>query len=154
MFFFILFHLSLDVGSVEGLAYHRAWDTVYWTSSTTSSISRHTVDQSRPGAYRRQPVVTMSEDDHPHVLALDECQKLVTFCCHIYTPSNVMTCYFNNSTTSSNSNQVLETLQRIKTKTKNSTIFSLDFILKKCKKTNNNKNKNPSKLFQSEKVLS
>ncbi|XP_058248902.1 low-density lipoprotein receptor-related protein 1B isoform X4 [Hemibagrus wyckioides] len=66
-----------NVGSVEGLAYHRAWDTVYWTSSTTSSISRHTVDQSRHGAYRRQPVVTMSEDDHPHVLALDECQNLM-----------------------------------------------------------------------------
>ncbi|XP_053482709.1 low-density lipoprotein receptor-related protein 1B [Ictalurus furcatus] len=65
------------VGSVEGLAYHRAWDTVYWTSSTTSSISRHTVDQSRHGAFRRQPVVTMSEDDHPHVLALDECQNLM-----------------------------------------------------------------------------
>ncbi|XP_046700598.1 low-density lipoprotein receptor-related protein 1B isoform X5 [Silurus meridionalis] len=66
-----------NVGSVEGLAYHRAWDTVYWTSSTTSSISRHTVDQSRNGAFRRQPVVTMSEDDHPHVLALDECQNLM-----------------------------------------------------------------------------
>ncbi|KAK3568547.1 hypothetical protein QTP86_008754 [Hemibagrus guttatus] len=66
-----------NVGSVEGLAYHHAWDTVYWTSSTTSSISRHTVDQSRHGAYRRQPVVTMSEDDHPHVLALDECQNLM-----------------------------------------------------------------------------
>uniref|UniRef100_A0A8C1IX14 Low density lipoprotein receptor-related protein 1Bb n=1 Tax=Cyprinus carpio TaxID=7962 RepID=A0A8C1IX14_CYPCA len=34
-----------NVGSVEGLAYHRAWDTIYWTSSTTSSISRYTVDQ-------------------------------------------------------------------------------------------------------------
>ncbi|KAM9485972.1 low-density lipoprotein receptor-related protein 1B [Clarias gariepinus] len=66
-----------NVGSVEGLAYHRAWDTVYWTSSTTSSISRHTVDQSKHGAFRRQPVVTMSEDDHPHVLVLDECQNLM-----------------------------------------------------------------------------
>uniref|UniRef100_A0AAR2L6Z9 EGF-like domain-containing protein n=1 Tax=Pygocentrus nattereri TaxID=42514 RepID=A0AAR2L6Z9_PYGNA len=66
-----------NVGSVEGLAYHRAWDTLYWTSSTTSSISRHTVDQSRHGAFNRQAVVTMSEDDHPHVLALDECQSLM-----------------------------------------------------------------------------
>lgn len=66
---------SVDVGSVEGLAYHRAWDTIYWTSSTTSSISRYTVDQSRQGAFTRQAVVTMSEDDHPHVLSLDECQK-------------------------------------------------------------------------------
>ncbi|XP_049341186.1 low-density lipoprotein receptor-related protein 1B isoform X1 [Astyanax mexicanus] len=66
-----------NVGSVEGLAYHRAWDTIYWTSSTTSSISRHTVDQSRHRAFNRQAVVTMSEDDHPHVLALDECQNLM-----------------------------------------------------------------------------
>ncbi|XP_077129136.1 low-density lipoprotein receptor-related protein 1B isoform X2 [Ranitomeya variabilis] len=66
-----------NVGSVEGLAYHRAWDTLYWTSSTTSSITRHTVDQSRRGAFNRQAVITMSEDDHPHVLALDECQNLM-----------------------------------------------------------------------------
>ena len=67
--------LPSDVGSVEGLAYHRAWDTLYWTSSTTSSITRHTVDQTRPGAFDREAVIAMSEDDHPHVLALDECQK-------------------------------------------------------------------------------
>jgi hypothetical protein len=66
-----------DVGSVEGLAYHRAWDTLYWTSSTTSSITRHSVDQSRPGSFSREAVVTLSEDDHPHVLALNECQKYV-----------------------------------------------------------------------------
>lgn len=89
VFFFILHHLCLDVGSVEGLAYHRAWDTVYWTSSTTSSISRHTVDQNRHGAFRRQPVVTMSEDDHPHVLALDECQKSVIFWWYVYTLSKL-----------------------------------------------------------------
>uniref|UniRef100_A0A8C1XQQ3 Low density lipoprotein receptor-related protein 1Aa n=1 Tax=Cyprinus carpio TaxID=7962 RepID=A0A8C1XQQ3_CYPCA len=35
-----------NVGSVEGLAYHRAWDTLFWTSYTTSTITRHTVDQS------------------------------------------------------------------------------------------------------------
>lgn len=62
---------------MEGLAYHRAWDTLYWTSSTTSSITRHTVDQRRRGAFNREAVITMSEDDHPHVLALDECQKYV-----------------------------------------------------------------------------
>lgn len=72
---FILFFPPSDVGSVEGLAYHRAWDTLYWTSSTTSSITRHTVDQTRPGAFDREAVIAMSEDDHPHVLALDECQK-------------------------------------------------------------------------------
>lgn len=66
-----------DVGSVEGLAYHRAWDTLYWTSSTTSTISRQTLDQNRVGAFTRQAVVTLSEEDHPHVLALDECQKSV-----------------------------------------------------------------------------
>ncbi|XP_041434027.1 low-density lipoprotein receptor-related protein 1B-like [Xenopus laevis] len=66
-----------NVGSVEGLAYHRAWDTLYWTSSTTSSITRHTVDQSRRGAFNKEAVITMSEDDHPHVLALDECQNLM-----------------------------------------------------------------------------
>lgn len=67
-----------DVGSVEGLAYHRAWDTLYWTSSTTSTITRQTVDQGRVGGFGRQAVVTLSEEDHPHVLALDECQKSVT----------------------------------------------------------------------------
>nr|XP_015214111.1 PREDICTED: low-density lipoprotein receptor-related protein 1B isoform X2 [Lepisosteus oculatus] len=66
-----------NVGSVEGLAYHRAWDTLYWTSSTTSTISRHTIDQSRAGAFYKEAVVTMSEEDHPHVLALDECQNLM-----------------------------------------------------------------------------
>ena len=63
------------MGSVEGLAYHRAWDTIYWTSSTTSSISRHSVDQTRNGAFVREAVVTMSEDDHPRAFVLDECQK-------------------------------------------------------------------------------
>lgn len=72
--FFLFFS---DVGSVEGLAYHRPWDTLYWTSSTTSTISRQTLDQSRAGAFSRQAVVTLSEEDHPHVLALDECQKSV-----------------------------------------------------------------------------
>ncbi|MGH0132653.1 UNVERIFIED_CONTAM: hypothetical protein FKN15_051430, partial [Acipenser sinensis] len=66
-----------DVGSVEGLAYHRAWDTLYWTSSTTSTITRHTIDLTRPGAFSREAVITMSEEDHPHVLALDECQNLM-----------------------------------------------------------------------------
>lgn len=66
------------MGSVEGLAYHRAWDTLYWTSSTTSTISRHTLDQGRAGAFAREAVVALSEEDHPHVLALDECQKSVT----------------------------------------------------------------------------
>ncbi|KAJ8349711.1 hypothetical protein SKAU_G00248410 [Synaphobranchus kaupii] len=65
------------VGSVEGLGYHRAWDTLYWTSSTTSTITRHTIDQARRGAFNREAVVTMSEEDRPHVLALDECQNLM-----------------------------------------------------------------------------
>lgn len=73
----ICFGFFSDVGSVEGLAYHRPWDTLYWTSSTTSTISRQALDQSRTDAFRRQAVVTLSEDDHPHVLALDECQRSV-----------------------------------------------------------------------------
>ncbi|XP_058867450.1 low-density lipoprotein receptor-related protein 1 isoform X2 [Acipenser ruthenus] len=66
-----------DVGSVEGLAYHRAWDTLYWTSYTTSTITRHTVDQTRTGAFQRDTVVTMSGDDHPRAFVLDECQNLM-----------------------------------------------------------------------------
>ncbi|KAK7915952.1 hypothetical protein WMY93_011713 [Mugilogobius chulae] len=66
-----------DVGSVEGLAYHRAWDMLYWTSYTTSTITRHTVDQSRWGAVDRHTVVTMSGDDHPRAFVLDECQGLM-----------------------------------------------------------------------------
>uniref|UniRef100_A0AAR2JKN9 EGF-like domain-containing protein n=1 Tax=Pygocentrus nattereri TaxID=42514 RepID=A0AAR2JKN9_PYGNA len=66
-----------NVGSVEGLAYHRAWDTLYWTSYTTSTITRHTVDQSRRGAFDRETVVTMSGDDHPRAFVLDECQNLM-----------------------------------------------------------------------------
>eukprot|EP00079_Xenopus_tropicalis_P012610 XP_002939758.2 PREDICTED: prolow-density lipoprotein receptor-related protein 1 [Xenopus tropicalis] len=66
-----------NVGSVEGLAYHRGWDTLYWTSYTTSTITRHTVDQSRLGAYDRETVVTMSGDDHPRAFVLDECQNLM-----------------------------------------------------------------------------
>ena len=66
-----------DVGSVEGLAYHRGWDTLYWSSSTSSSISRHTVDQTRVSGFYRDAVVTLSEEDHPHTLVLDECQKSV-----------------------------------------------------------------------------
>ncbi|TKS67473.1 Prolow-density lipoprotein receptor-related protein 1 [Collichthys lucidus] len=69
--------IAENVGSVEGLAYHRAWDTLYWTSSTTSTITRQTLDQKRVGAFARQAVVTLSEEDHPHVLALDECQNLM-----------------------------------------------------------------------------
>lgn len=67
--------LPADVGSVEGLAYHRGWDTLYWTSYTTSTITRHTVDQSRLGAFERETVITMSGDDHPRAFVLDECQK-------------------------------------------------------------------------------
>lgn len=69
--------ITTDVGSVEGLAYHRAWDTLYWTSYTTSTITRHTVDQNRFGAFERETVVTMSGDDHPRAFVLDECQKWV-----------------------------------------------------------------------------
>jgi hypothetical protein len=69
------FYLFTDVGSVEGLAYHRGWDTLYWTSYTTSTITRHTVDQTRPGAFERETVITMSGDDHPRAFVLDECQK-------------------------------------------------------------------------------
>lgn len=63
------------MGSVEGLAYHRGWDMLYWTSYTTSTITRHTVDQSRWGAVDRNTVVTMSGDDHPRAFVLDECQR-------------------------------------------------------------------------------
>ncbi|XP_037535815.1 low-density lipoprotein receptor-related protein 1 [Nematolebias whitei] len=66
-----------NVGSVEGLAYHRGWDMLYWTSYTTSTITRHTVDQSRWGAVDRNTVVTMSGDDHPRAFVLDECQSLM-----------------------------------------------------------------------------
>lgn len=64
-----------DVGSVEGLSYHRGWDMLYWTSYTTSTITRHTVDQSRWGAVDRHTVVSMSGDDHPRAFVLDECQR-------------------------------------------------------------------------------
>ncbi|KAL7989902.1 hypothetical protein Chor_012568 [Crotalus horridus] len=64
-----------NVGSVEGLAYHRGWDTLYWTSYTTSTITRHTVNQTRIGAFERETVITMSGDDHPRAFVLDECQK-------------------------------------------------------------------------------
>ncbi|XP_037739600.1 prolow-density lipoprotein receptor-related protein 1 isoform X1 [Chelonia mydas] len=66
-----------NVGSVEGLAYHRGWDTLYWTSYTTSTITRHTVDQSRLGAFERETVITMSGDDHPRAFVLDECQNMM-----------------------------------------------------------------------------
>uniref|UniRef100_A0A8P4GDR1 EGF-like domain-containing protein n=1 Tax=Dicentrarchus labrax TaxID=13489 RepID=A0A8P4GDR1_DICLA len=66
-----------NVGSVEGLAYHRGWDMLYWTSYTTSTITRHTVDQSHWGAVDRHTVVTMSGDDHPRAFVLDECQSLM-----------------------------------------------------------------------------
>uniref|UniRef100_UPI00398F174B low-density lipoprotein receptor-related protein 1-like n=1 Tax=Pristiophorus japonicus TaxID=55135 RepID=UPI00398F174B len=66
-----------NVGSVEGLAYHRAWDALYWTSYTTSTITRHSVDQSRQGAFERETVVTMSGDDHPRAFVLDECLNLM-----------------------------------------------------------------------------
>uniref|UniRef100_A0A4W5QI25 LDL receptor related protein 1 n=1 Tax=Hucho hucho TaxID=62062 RepID=A0A4W5QI25_9TELE len=66
-----------NVGSVEGLAYHRGWDTLYWTSYTTSTITRHTVNQNRWGAWDRDNVVTMSGNDHPRAFVLDECQDLM-----------------------------------------------------------------------------
>lgn len=81
--FYILF--SVDVGSVEGLAYHRGWDTLYWTSYTTSTITRHTVDQSRSGAFDRYTVVTMSGDDHPRAFVLDECQEYERSIYNIFT---------------------------------------------------------------------
>lgn len=74
LFDYILSSCS-DVGSVEGLAYHRGWDMLYWTSYTTSTITRQTVDQNRWGALERHTVVTMSGDDHPRAFVLDECQR-------------------------------------------------------------------------------
>ncbi|XP_048838951.1 low-density lipoprotein receptor-related protein 1 isoform X2 [Brienomyrus brachyistius] len=65
------------VGSVEGLAYHRSWDALYWTSYTTSTITRHSVEQSRWDAFNQEIVVTMSTDDHPRAIVLDECQGLM-----------------------------------------------------------------------------
>ncbi|XP_008939294.1 PREDICTED: low-density lipoprotein receptor-related protein 1-like, partial [Merops nubicus] len=44
---------------------------------TTSTITRHTVDQSRLGAFERETVITMSGDDHPRAFVLDECQNLM-----------------------------------------------------------------------------
>nr|XP_055074200.1 low-density lipoprotein receptor-related protein 1B-like isoform X3 [Misgurnus anguillicaudatus] len=69
--------IAENVGSVEGLAYHRGWDVLYWTSSTTATVTRHTIDQARPNAFNRDTVVSLSEEDHPHVLTLDECQSLM-----------------------------------------------------------------------------
>ncbi|KAG7259671.1 hypothetical protein CRUP_013124 [Coryphaenoides rupestris] len=67
--------IAENVGSVEGLAYHRALDMLYWTSSTNSTISRKAVDPIRAATFSRQVVVTLSEEDHPHALVLDECQN-------------------------------------------------------------------------------
>ncbi|XP_016148446.1 low-density lipoprotein receptor-related protein 1B [Sinocyclocheilus grahami] len=69
--------IAENVGSVEGLAYHRGWDVLYWTSSTTATVTRHSIDQTRPNAFNRDTVVSLSEEDHPHVLTLDECQNLM-----------------------------------------------------------------------------
>ncbi|XP_062845365.1 low-density lipoprotein receptor-related protein 1B-like [Trichomycterus rosablanca] len=69
--------IAENVGSVEGLAYHRGWNTLYWTSSSTSTITRHTVDQTQSRPFSLDTVVQMDRDDHPHVLALDECQNLM-----------------------------------------------------------------------------
>ncbi|XP_016379393.1 low-density lipoprotein receptor-related protein 1B-like, partial [Sinocyclocheilus rhinocerous] len=69
--------IAENVGSVEGLAYHRGWDVLYWTSSTTATITRHSIDQTRPNTFNRDTVVSLSEEDHPHVLTLDECQNLM-----------------------------------------------------------------------------
>ncbi|TRY82421.1 hypothetical protein DNTS_016378 [Danionella cerebrum] len=46
-----------NVGSVEGLAYHRGWDVLYWTSSTTATVTRHHVNQNQPNAFHRDPDV-------------------------------------------------------------------------------------------------
>lgn len=69
--------IAENVGSVEGLAYHRGWDVLYWTSSTTATVTRHTIDQAKPNAFNKDTVVSLSEEDHPHVLTLDECQSLM-----------------------------------------------------------------------------
>ncbi|GAA6081867.1 low-density lipoprotein receptor-related protein 1B-like isoform X1, partial [Tachysurus ichikawai] len=69
--------LADKVGSVVGLAYHRGWDALYWTSATASTITRHSLDQSRVGAWTRDTVVHMDRDDRPHALTLDECQNLM-----------------------------------------------------------------------------
>ncbi|CAB1328019.1 unnamed protein product, partial [Coregonus sp. 'balchen'] len=42
-----------------------------------TTISRHSLDQRLPGAITREAVVTLAEDDHPHNLALEECQNLM-----------------------------------------------------------------------------
>uniref|UniRef100_UPI00358E1ABB prolow-density lipoprotein receptor-related protein 1 isoform X2 n=1 Tax=Myxine glutinosa TaxID=7769 RepID=UPI00358E1ABB len=62
-----------NVGSVEGVAYHRGWDALYWTSYTSSTITRHSVGQGKSISFDRETVVTMSADDHPRAFAMDEC---------------------------------------------------------------------------------
>ncbi|ETE71786.1 Low-density lipoprotein receptor-related protein 1, partial [Ophiophagus hannah] len=63
-----------NVGSVEGLAYHRGWDALYWTSYTTSTITRHTVNQTRVGAFERETVITILmfwtnwNEQHPSIM--------------------------------------------------------------------------------------
>ncbi|XP_078701573.1 prolow-density lipoprotein receptor-related protein 1-like isoform X3 [Branchiostoma floridae x Branchiostoma belcheri] len=62
-----------NVGSVEGLAYHRRNDELFWTSYTDSNIRRFSLNQTKPGA-RNETIVVLSQEDHPRAIVLDECQ--------------------------------------------------------------------------------
>lgn len=46
------------------------------------------MDQRRVGAIAREALVTLAEEDHPHALALDECQKSVALLC-LFSPNEI-----------------------------------------------------------------
>ncbi len=61
-----------EVGSAEGLAFDKAYQELYWTSYTESSISR--IRLNRPDA-EEEKIVQLGDEDHPRAIVIDSCDS-------------------------------------------------------------------------------
>lgn len=61
-----------EVGSAEGLAFDKAYQELYWTSYTDSSITRIRLGVS---AAQREKIVQLGDEDHPRAIVIDSCDS-------------------------------------------------------------------------------
>ena len=71
----IFFLFSLEVGSIEGLAYDSVYQELYWTSFTNSSISRIQVDVEGASP---QKIIQLGTADHPRAIVINTCEMYVS----------------------------------------------------------------------------
>ena len=61
-----------EVGSAEGLAFDKAYQELYWTSYTDSTISRIRLNKENA---LREKIVQLGDEDHPRAIVIDSCDS-------------------------------------------------------------------------------